>query len=993
MRWDVAVRQKTNVPMPAKPAAAKAVGLPITSNLASMQFVDVCLECPDRENSFRTSIVIEWKGERTVHLLLPSGKEPELTDRKQLWEHRYAVAGAPSIDKLTAIALVAGYATFPGTVLEIGEAEWLERIPPIRVNEAEDLLETFMNPRLWDVSEWKYVGDDQPKPAEAGLNVSWLDAQIWYVEQADGIRRLAFEKTYDQDIGDYQALIVSIAADRRASFRIFVQVDGRTETPFGDRAGIGGGEEVRIPLSGKRLERIRVEVSGVPERHGTSVGERIVTVLRWIMLERRGAAPDACDERLSLAPIAPAPQRPEDADMFPLALLFGAEERDRLRRDVAASPVYQRFYRDLLTEAETNLRYSPEEHVGAYLPVFWNNLGIDRVSKQWQDTAKWHSTLTVNAMAFALGGDERHGEAARRALLAIVRCGHWAPGFVNRVPAGIRGYRAPFIEAHTAMTVAVCYDLVYGLLAVPERREVEEAMYDKAIPWIDSYFHQHGEGYLLRSNQGAVYALGMIYASLVASRRYPHAIEYFHKTVVWLGRMMEAYFAADGSTNEGISYLEYTLHHLLEALHVAARHLGVPAASLATGGIARTPAYLLQMQSLGERTLDFLPIGDKTVAGVPNMGPSLLFFARHFRDGDARWLWNRYFNDERMPYSSFFAAHPFDGPFQSTGCYATSPLTTMLWYEDGEAEKPALAPQTFMESCGRTFIRTGTEYGDKLLFFEGGAQTFEHTHYDKGQFIMEAYGVPFAADPGMIAYLNPAHLEYKGSSYHNVATIGKRNQSYRDPARAVVIRRRSGDARHDYLSADLSGAYREMKRYDRKLLFVRPDYFLVMDEIVALEDGIVWNFHSRATFVDRSADSGNLPPSPTGRLVLDAPEAGMVMAYGSNCALSVSFGDYRDQDIVTCRNARLQPPPTARQFGFAAVMVPYPKNGQAAMPEVQTERAGDTVIFVVKGDWGVDRIECAFALVSEAGDASFIRVERNGGDGNGNGETTFELRG
>ena len=49
----------------------------------------------------------------------------------------------------------------------------------------------------------------------------------------------------------------------------------------------------------------------------------------------------------------------------------------------------------------------------------------------------------------------RHGQSARRSLFTTLRCRTWQAGFPSRIPAGLPGYRAPFIEGATEMTLRV----------------------------------------------------------------------------------------------------------------------------------------------------------------------------------------------------------------------------------------------------------------------------------------------------------------------------------------------------------------------------------------------------------------------------------------------------------------------------------------------------------------------------------------------------------
>src|ERR1019366_1127411 len=177
---------------------------------------------------------------------------------------------------------------------------------------------------------------------------------------------------------------------------------------------------------------------------------------------------------------------------------------------------------------------------------------------------------------------------------------------------------------------------------------------------------------------------------------------------------------------------------------------------------------------------------------------------------------------------------PFFGKRMAGAC-SLSGLMDFLLFVEGSPAQPQLPPSKRFEVCDRIFLRTGSSHGDILFLFEGGPQTFDHTHSDKGQFIMEAYGERFAADPGVIKYQDPAHLFFKGTAYHNLVTLKGRNQDYRDPQHAVVLDQVAFGPQCDYISADLRNSYKAFTRYRRRVLFVRPHYFVILDDVAADE--------------------------------------------------------------------------------------------------------------------------------------------------------------
>jgi hypothetical protein len=287
------------------------------------------------------------------------------------------------------------------------------------------------------------------------------------------------------------------------------------------------------------------------------------------------------------------------------------------------------------------------------------------------------------------------------------------------------------------------------------------------------------------------------------------------------------------------------------------------------------------------------------------------------------------------------------------GACSLSGIMDFLLFVEGAPAQPQLPPAKHFEVCDRIMLRTGCSHGDILFFFEGGAQTFEHTHSDKGEFILEAYGERFAADPGTVKYQDPAHLFFKSTSYHNLVTLKGRDQDYKDPQHAVVLDRvEFGQGPCDYLSVDLGNSYKSFAKYQRQVLFVRPHYFLVLDDVQAEEPGLEWNYHSCTpiTAIDLAS----------GLIRLQGEKAAMLLAIGCSRKLTAATGNYGSDGTILTHNLVLTQAEPVRTLKIAALLVPFPLHAGTATPEprVTVHHRKDAVEFEVNGPWGTDRVQC-----------------------------------
>jgi hypothetical protein len=936
--WYTADNPEIVHPVEAPAVTPWALRLPVHANRQTMLIVDLILDCGEEDDQpatvgYRTSFVVEWAGWHTLDFTVASLKEIGRP------------AGLASVRRLR---FMAGTTTFAGAELGLGAATWLHDSPLVPVTPHEDMVVNFLAPRMWDRSDWKHTGRDPLPAGEQAFDVAWMYANLHYLQKPGRRHQTAYTRQMDVDVSGYQAVTVWTATDIRANFSLVLEIDGVNVRAIDRRRGLGGGDEMRALISGRRLTALTFELEQAEAEISEAIDVPVASSIRWVLLEGKGADPALAGEAWGIPPVLPpAPVESLEAGILPVGIMIGREEFLKLRAAAQQPGPLKKMADEIVAEAEAHLNYQPERFAGRYLPVDLGNQGCERRVSPADQMFDVNSCMVYGGLAYALTGDLRYGQVARRGLFTALRCTTWQAGFASRIPCGLPGYRAPFIETAAAECVAQCYDFIYPLLTEAERREVEDALYEKALPWIDLYLRYYGEGYLLNSNQGAVFIAGLVSAALVARRSHPDVDEILERGIRWFPRMMGNYYKENGAANEGPGYWEYTTQYAAAALISICRHRGWRVQDYAPAHLGRTMDYLMHLRSLARDRLSFLPLSDNIEGvGYNFMNSSFMFFAKYYHDAHALWLWHEHFGSRPNPPGS-----PFFGKRMAGAC-ALSGLMDFLLFVEGEPPTPQLPPGRHFEGCDRIFLRTGCNHGDVLFFFEGGPQTFEHAHSDKGQFILEAYGERFAADPGVVKYQDPASLNYKCTSYHNLITLRGRNQEYRDATHAVVMNRVKLGETCDYISADLRNSYQAFEKYDRRVLFVRPHYFLVLDEVQANETGLEWNYHSCAPIHDIDLKSGLIR--------LQGEQAGMVLAIGSLRPLTAATGKHVSDGVVLTHNLVLTQIEPLRTMTIAALLLPYPlgPDSGSVQPGVRVSREPTAVVFTVSGSWGTDRVRC-----------------------------------
>ncbi len=162
-------------------------------------------------------------------------------------------------------------------------------------------------------------------------------------------------------------------------------------------------------------------------------------------------------------------------------------------------------------------------------------------------------------------------------------------------------------------------------------------------------------------------------------------------------------------------------------------------------------------------------------------------------------------------------------------------------------------PQFLGSECspikGHLAMRSGFATPDEiwLLLRCGNATRSGHDNGDWNAFNLYAFGVPLALDAASGVYSDPAHKGWHDKSVaHNTVVFGARSQRRQDGKILAWITRPEAD----YSVSDASAAA-GVAQFVRHVLFVKPDYFVIWDEIRA-EEPAAWMLHTTATRFDWS---------------------------------------------------------------------------------------------------------------------------------------------
>ncbi len=147
-----------------------------------------------------------------------------------------------------------------------------------------------------------------------------------------------------------------------------------------------------------------------------------------------------------------------------------------------------------------------------------------------------------------------------------------------------------------------------------------------------------------------------------------------------------------------------------------------------------------------------------------------------------------------------------------------------------------------LRDSGYFVMRSGWDRDARYLFFDGGPYGRWHQHEDKLNIEVYAHGTPYIVDPGITSYYtNPWTRFYTTTQAHNTVLVDGRAQArgrnqtieqWTESARDSTFWHSDDDS--DVAAASYDAPYADLDvavRHRRAVIFVKPDYFMVFDEL------------------------------------------------------------------------------------------------------------------------------------------------------------------
>src|SRR5688572_1469553 len=169
-------------------------------------------------------------------------------------------------------------------------------------------------------------------------------------------------------------------------------------------------------------------------------------------------------------------------------------------------------------------------------------------------------------------------------------------------------------------------------------------------------------------------------------------------------------------------------------------------------------------------------------------------------------------------------------------------LSKFISYDDSvQPQAPKLPTSRIFHEKGNAVFRSGWTPDDVVFLFRAGPN-FNHHHADQGSFLLTAFGEVLIGEAGWSDYYKDPYYAtfFTQAIGHNTVLVGGDPESQTIPDtpqfKALDSYPRITDSItsdfYDAVGSELSSVYQNrLARYARRIVFVKPNYFVVFDDL------------------------------------------------------------------------------------------------------------------------------------------------------------------
>ena len=589
-------------------------------------------------------------------------------------------------------------------------------ITPIPINIAEAIIEPFWAPELSGFDEW--VIDPN---LDSGLHIkqNWAAVDFEWRKIPDEGPALRMSRDILVNCRNYDELIVRAALPRESILTVIVHTDQGTWHSSSQPSSENRIEHA-VDLKGASvIEKITLEIAPGHPHHSAGW-------LRWIGL-RNTALMTLYQRQWDFSSVQ-WKKHIKDSRYHPTfrpryGIFLTPAELNQMRAEHEQA-VKQGGHSSHTRIRETSLEMVPEKGISEFVNSGGSRSAHSRVRDAMQPKLEGSTKLATAGLVLR---DARLLRQAARYALSLAASDHWDTGFMSSLPLSSWEDRA-FRRSYTSEDIAVLLDLAGEMFTETGRNYLMRRLAEEGIGPINYVAWRHE--YIFHCNQLAYFNTGRMYAYLVLEREWPRIKPYTDLAFVDSVDNLKTVIEPDGGYLEGPSYFNPTVRENCQILKHYARSRGLDYLGIVPEVLQKTADFAAVV--ISTTADDVIPICDANpgfrkdtldvlMELMPNSTWSILRKKHQAIDS----------HDTHQSLRSLpaFVSLPDTGHVASTRCLNDQPV--------------------------------------KILVM-GHKQGADHTHEDKGSFVLEFAGETFAADFGICDYDDPVHVVYKQCQRHNM---------------------------------------------------------------------------------------------------------------------------------------------------------------------------------------------------------------------------------
>lgn len=446
------------------------------------------------------------------------------------------------------------------------------------------------------------------------------------------------------------------------------------------------------------------------------------------------------------------------------------------------------------------------------------------------------------SFAYLVTGERQYYDKAREIALHLAAWEQWTDASY-----GSGAVKACLDTGHCLYAMGLFYDWCFGALTEGERSLLRRAILEKGIVPALGYV----DHYPADTNGYAVITAGAGLAALAIRPEEPAAGGYLQQCLDKTRLSLDS-GGKDGGMFEGPMYGTYLVDSFARFLDglVSAR---VQHDLFDHPYLKTMDRYCLGLLAPDTRQIPCFSDGSPGVAV-----PALMSILAQRGSSDAAWY------------------------LQQIGALKPTDLYGLLRFDEAalRPREPSWNPSTAFHDIGYASLRDGFNAAAPSLFFKCGPYTnyIGHNHYDQNAFVISYGGQWLVPDRGYHSFYDPARRKFSLGSLGHCTMVLDVDEAYRHdqtvpaPGHEQVLVTGGkivdffGGRYFDFVKGAAAEAYNKgqakvLDRFDRSIVYLKPDLFLVRDQVAASRP-------HRYSFLVHSDGQGDIAVAPDGSFTL-----------------------------------------------------------------------------------------------------------------------------